>query len=202
MNKQKKQFIILCVVLVAFIAVFFGLKAFTKYQEEKEAEKTEAEKITALTLEIDKTTEFSYEYGGVTITFVKEEDTWYYKDDTSISIVQSSIETMLSKVEEIIAEQQITDPEDISQYGFDEPQNVITLRVGEETVTVTIGMVNEITSQYYMMISGDDSVYLTDSTVYDGFQKSVADVTEEEEEEEETDESDESDTTDETDTAE
>lgn len=195
MDKQKKQFIVLCVILVAFAAVFFGLKEFAKYQEEKEAEKEEAAKITALTLEADEITEFSYQYKGETITFVKEEDTWYYKDDTSISIIQSSIETMLSKVEKIIAEQQIADPEDISQYGFDEPQNVISLQMGDDTITVTIGMENEITSQYYMMISGDDSVYLTDSTVYSGFQKSVEDVTEEEEEEE-TDTADEADTAD------
>lgn len=205
MQKQKKQFVILCVVLVAFVAVFFGLKALTKHQEEKEAEKEEAEKITVAALNTEDISEFSYQYEGTTIIFVKEEDVWYYKEDKSIPITQTMIETMLSNMEKIVAEQKIADPEDISQYGLEEPSNVIELQVGESTFTVTIGMQNEFTSQYYMMVSDDDNVYLTDSSIYNGFKKSVEDLTEETEEEDTSEEGDttgEEDTTEESDTPE
>lgn len=183
MQKQKKQFLILCIVLIAFVAVFFIMKAVTKHQEEKEAAQAEAEKITALTLNTEEITEFTYQYEGTSITFVKEEDTWYYQEDKTISISQTMIETMLSNVAKITAQQQITTTDDISQYGMDAPLSVIELQMGETTVTITVGMQNTITSQYYMMVSNDDTVYLTDSTVYSAFQKSVEDLTEVEEEE-------------------
>lgn len=184
MQKQKKQFLILCIVLIAFVAVFFIMKAVTKQQEEKEAAQAEAEKITALTLNTEEITEFTYQYEDTSLTFVKEEDTWYYQEDKTIPISQTMIETMLSNVAEITAEQQITATDDISQYGMDTPLSVIALQMGETTVTITVGMQNTITSQYYMMVSNDDTVYLTDSTVYSAFQKSVEDLTEVEEDSE------------------
>lgn len=183
MQKQKKQFLILCIILIAFVAVFFIMKAVTKHQEEKEAAQAEAEKITVLSLNTEEITEFTYQYEGTSLTFVKEEDTWYYQEDKTISISQTMIETMLSKVAEITAEQQITTTDDISQYGMDAPLNVIEIQMGETIVTITVGTQNTITSQYYMMVSNDDTVYLTDSTVYSAFQKSVEDLTEVEEEE-------------------
>lgn len=179
MKKQKRQFIILCVVLVAFCGTFFGLKAFNKHQEEKEAQKEEDEKIKLTGMSADKVTEFSYQNNGEEITFVKEDDTWYYQADKSVSIKQTSITSMLSNVGTITAGQKLEAPEDISEYGFDEPQNVIRVKGADQELTITIGMYNSMTSQYYLMVSGDDSVYLVDSTIYTAFQKSVADVTEE-----------------------
>ena len=179
MKKQKRQFIILCVVLVAFCGTFFGLKAFNMHQEEKEAQKEEDEKIKLTGMSADKVTEFSYQNNGEEITFVKEDDTWYYQADKSVSIKQTSITSMLSNVGTITAGQKLEAPEDISEYGFDEPQNVIRVKGTDQELTITIGMYNSMTSQYYLMVSGDDSVYLVDSTIYTAFQKSVADVTEE-----------------------
>lgn len=188
MQKQKKQFVILCVVLVVFVGLFFGIKAWQNHKEEQEAAAQEAERITAASLDVDEISEFSYQYEGTEITFVKEEDTWYDQEDKSITITQNMISTMLSNLSEITAEQQITSPEDTDQYGFDAPSNVIQLKMGDSTFTVTIGMQNEITGQYYLMVSDDDTVYLVDSTIPYAFQKSVEDLTEEEEEEAETDE--------------
>lgn len=182
MKKQKTQFIILCVVLAVFCGAFFGLKAFNKHQEEKEAQKEEDEKISLTGMDAEKITEFSYRDDGEEITFVKEDDTWYYQADKSVSIKQTSITSMLSNVETITASRKIEAPEDTGEYGFDEPQNMIRLKGSDQELTITIGMYNSMTSQYYLMLSGDDSVYLVDSTIYSAFQKSVEDVTEEPEE--------------------
>lgn len=189
MKKQQKQFIILCIVLVAFCGVFFGLKAYNSHQEKKAEEEEEASKITLDVADSDEVTELSYLYDGETLTFVKEDDAWYYAADPSISINQTSITGMISNAASITADQKIESPEDTSEYGFDDPQNVIMLKTDSGTVTVTIGIYNSMTSQYYLMVSGDDNVYLADSTVYSAFQKSVEDVTEEEEETEESDDS-------------
>ena len=182
MKKQKRQFIILCAVLVAFCGAFFGLKAFNKHQEEKEAQEEEDQKISLDGMSAETITEFSYKKSGEEITFVKEDDTWYYQADKAVNIAQTSISTMLSNVKTITADQKIEKPEDISEYGFDEPQNVIRLKGTDQELTITVGMYNSMTSQYYLMLSGDDNVYLVGSTVHNAFNKSVEDVTEEEEE--------------------
>lgn len=181
MQKQKKQFIILCVILVAFCGIFFGLRAFNKHQDEKKAKEEEAEKITAVSLSVDDVTEFSYQYNGAEIAFVKEDDTWYSKDDRERKITQSAISSMLSSAGTVTASQKLEAPENISEYGFDTPLNVIRLKTGDQETTITIGMYNSITSQYYLMVSGDENVYLVENSIYTAFQKSLEDVTEEEE---------------------
>ena len=183
MQKQKKQFIILCVILVAFCGIFFGLKAFNQHQEDKKAREEEEEKITAFSLSSDEITEFSYQHEGAEIAFVKEDGTWYDKEDRERKITQTAVTSMLSKLENVTASQKLEAPEDLAEYGFDQPQNVIRIKTGEKERTVTIGMYNSITGAYYLMVDGDSNVYLVDGTVYTAFDKSVEDVTEEEEEE-------------------
>ncbi len=180
MRKQKKQFILLFVVLMVFCGAFFGLRAFNQQQKEQEDAEKQAEKITVVSLKADEITEFSYQKDEKEVSFVKEEGTWYDQNDRTIPIVQTMISTMLSNVEKVTADQEIADVQDVSEYGFDQPENVIRLKMADgKEHTITIGMYNSMTSQYYMMVDEDTRVYLTDGTVYSAFQKSVEDLTEE-----------------------
>ena len=42
---------------------------------------------------------------------------------------------------------------------------------GDETTTIDIGDYNEMLSEYYIKVSGDENVYLADSTLKDAFSK-------------------------------
>ena len=65
----------------------------------------------------------------------------------------------------------VDDYDSIADYGLDQPQNTITVTCGNETTTIDIGDYNEMLQEYYIKISGDDKIYLADSTLKDAFSK-------------------------------
>ena len=74
-------------------------------------------------------------------------------------------------MKKITAAEAIDDYDSIADYGLDQPQNTITVTCGNETTTIDIGDYNEMLQEYYIKISGDDKIYLADSTLKDAFSK-------------------------------
>lgn len=181
MQKQKKQMIVIIIILILFVAAYFGMRSYNAKQEEKEAAETEAEKIYVTELKKDDITAFSYQTDGETLSFVKEEDTWKCENDETLTLDETAISTMLSTVATLEAAESVEDAGELSEYGFDTPTNVITLTTEKGTTTLTIGMNNSITDQYYMTKDGDDSLYLVSSGVPAAFEKTLADLEAEEE---------------------
>ena len=81
------------------------------------------------------------------------------------------ITTLLDNLKKVTAAEAITDYDSLSDYGLDQPQNTITVTCGDETTTIDIGDYNEMLSEYYIKVSGDENVYLADSTLKDAFSK-------------------------------
>ncbi len=183
MDGQKKQFIGICILVVLCVAAYFGLKIYNEKVAEKEQQEAEDKKIEAVSIDKEKVKSFSYQMEGNTLTFEKEEDIWYEKEDHSINIDQDAISTMLDAVTEVTAEEKLENVEDISEYGFDSPTNVLTFEMEDGTRTITIGMQNEITNEYYIMDNNSDAIYVVKTNLNATFSKSVADMTAEEEEE-------------------
>lgn len=177
MNGQKKQFIGICVLVVLCVASYFGLKTYNTKTAEKEQKEEESKKIEAVKIDKEKVNAFSYQLNGTTITFEKDGDTWYYQPDHSINIDQDKINTMLAAVADVTSEEKLENVEDTSEYGFDNPTNVLTFTMGDGTRTITIGMQNEITNQYYIMDNNSDTIYIVDSSMSTAFSKSVEDMT-------------------------
>lgn len=183
MQNQKKQLFILCGVLIICVAVLLLWRFYGKQQEEAEAAKQEAEKITILQLPTEDITAFSYEKDGETLSFSKEEDVWLYDGDKTLTLGESVIETMLSAVEDFSAEEQITDYENLSDYGLETPQNTITFQTKEQEYILYLGNENEMLSEYYVKLEGSGTVYLVSTSINTVFQKDVEDLIAEEEEE-------------------
>lgn len=177
MNGQKKQFIGICVLVVLCVAAYFGLKTYNAKTTEKEQKEEESKKIEAVKIDKEKVNAFSYQLNGTTITFEKDGDTWYYQPDHSINIDQDKINTMLAAVADVTSEEKLENVEDTSEYGFDNPTNVLTFTMEDGTRTITIGMQNEITNQYYIMDNNSDTIYIVDSSMSTAFSKSVEDMT-------------------------
>lgn len=177
MNGQKKQFIGICVLVVLCVAAYFGLKTYNAKTAEREQKEEESKKIEAVKIDKEKVNAFSYQLNGTTITFEKDGDTWYYQPDHSINIDQDKINTMLAAVADVTSEEKLENVEDTSEYGFDNPTNVLTFTMEDGTRTITIGMQNEITNQYYIMDNNSDTIYIVDSSMSTAFSKSVEDMT-------------------------
>lgn len=177
MDGQKKQFIGICILVLVCVAAYFGLKAYNEKAAEKEQKEAEEKQIDAVTIEKDKVKAFSYQTAGTTITFEKEEDTWYYQGDHSIKIDQDAVSAMLDAVAKVTAEEKLENVEDTSEYGFDSPTNVLTFQMEDGTRTITIGMQNEITDEYYIMDNNSNAIYVVTTDLNTTFSKSVEDMT-------------------------
>ena len=177
MQKQGKQLLILLALVLAFGAAYIGMRAYNDKQEEKEKQEEEAARIYVNDVRQEDITAFSYQTGETTLHFVKEGDTWTSQEDTA-ELDQSKITEMLSaaaplEAEGVIEEESQSDP---SEYGMDSPLNVITLTTAEGSITLTVGMENPVTGQYYVTRSGDERLYLVAGSFPSSFEKSLEDL--------------------------
>lgn len=178
MRKQGKQLIILLLVLVLLIAGFFGVKKYNEIQAQKPEEDTE---ITVLEVARDDIVSFSYDYEGVVHSFEKVDDIWYYTEDRTLTIDESTIDVMLNRVAPLTAKQELGEVSDLSQYGLDEPLRTITYATADQSYTIQIGNHNSVTSVYYLKLADDNKVYTVANPVKTVFDKDAEDWVEAEE---------------------
>lgn len=181
MIKQKKQLIILCLVLILAIV---ALVLVFELPTEEEADETQSYPIT--TLDQETVNKFSFANDGGTYHFTRQDDVWSFDDDKSVDIDETIVERMIGKVTSLSALNCIEDVEDIAQYGFDEPAASIQISDGTTAYTILIGDYNDLTGTYYLCLESDqETVYTTDSyTVSDFLDNSIDTLTVQEEESE------------------
>lgn len=188
-NKQIKQLIVTVAMLLICIVAYVALVNYGNVKKSLEEDASEKENKSKATIiceikSVDDITEFSYITEEQKIMLYREgEDTWLYKGDDSIDVDENVVESdMLAKIAYIKSEVVIESPEDINAYGFDKPTNNIVLKLSDGTVhTIMIGAQNEFdTGKYYMMVEGDNNVYVVDSVIPNAFCYPVEDLTEKE----------------------
>lgn len=168
MQKQKKQFIVVLAALVLLIAAYFAVNSYVKKEQKKEEEEAQ---ISVAKVDSDKIDTFSYTVEGTTYEFKKEDENWVCESDTSIELDSDSVTDMLGNLNDVQAEEELTDYDDLADYGLDDPQNQITVHMGEDQKTFSIGDYNDMVGNYYLKVDGDDNVYLIDSGLKDAFSK-------------------------------
>lgn len=165
MEKQKKQLLLLLGVLVLVVAAWFGVSLIP---EEDETEETMSYQVSDL--EKDAVTKLTYTNEQGTFSFSKEGEEWSYEADKSVDIEESTLENMIGKLASYASENQITEVEDLSIYGLDEPKYTILLSDGTTSYTMFVGDYNTTTYTYYMCLESDPATVYTvqssDVTVY------------------------------------
>lgn len=86
------------------------------------------------------------------------------------------MEAIAEKLSALEAEELVEEPQDLAEYGLDAPLNILTFTTDAGSVTLTVGMQNPVTSQYYLTKSGDDALYLMDSGFLSSFEKSAEEL--------------------------
>ena len=186
MQKQKKQFMIAVLVLAALALCYLGLRYYNTKQEEKEQEEEEAATIKVTDDSSEDVTEWSFQYNGTTLSFAKNDsDEWYDTADESVKLDQDLISGLLTNITSVIAEDEVTDYEALSDYGMDAPEVVVSYTTEEGSKTLSFGMTNEVLSKDYMMLEGNDTIYLVGTTVKSAFEITVDDLIATEEDTEE-----------------
>lgn len=173
MKKQQKQMLILGVVLLLLLVAYFLLPQVVK--EPKEEQK---ESYAVTVLDASLVTELSFTNEGEEHSFVKEGDMWYAKEDKSLPIIQDSLENLVEKAGNITASTKIDDVTDFAQYGLENPQHVVSLKVNDKEYVIQMGDYNDITGEYYLRMQGESTVYMVESTVVTSFNTTLSELTE------------------------
>lgn len=201
MNKQKRLFIILVVVLIVCLAGYMGLLHYNKYKsDDSESESTSVE---ALSIESSTVRSFSFDINGEQYTFSRvqaagdesiedsteeseksissgtdstegsessetessetEDVQWVCDNDPELKLNTSKIMTMFGCITSITASEKFDADTDVSDFGFDTPQNTITMTTDDNTYTIVVGAKNAMLSQYYVKVN--DDVYLSSTTI-------------------------------------
>lgn len=180
MKKQKIQMLVIVVILLLCVAAYFVATQYTKKQEQRDKDSETQGQVSLTVIDPDAVDAFSYIADGTTYSYTKDGDTWICENDTSLKMDADSIATLLEHLKKVTAAESITDYDSVSDYGLDQPQNTITVTCGDETTTIDIGDYNEMLSEYYLKVSGDDKIYLVDSTLKDAFSKTPDTMVQEE----------------------
>lgn len=168
--KRGKKLILLCCVLVV-LGVGYAV-ARTVY-----AEPGEEDEGIALAVPQDAS-RLEWTSDGVTLALVREDDSWGYADDDAFPLDQSVPENMTSTLSALTASRVLDAPEELSDYGLDDPKLTITATDADGTAyTFSIGDQNEVTQEYYLLYNGDSSqVYMVDSSLKDAFSLGLYDM--------------------------
>lgn len=204
MNKQKRTFVILAIVLVACLAGYLGLLNYNKYKSDDDSE-SESDSVEALSLDSSDVKSLSFLIDGQEYTFsrIKSEDTsdeteatesektdteteensesstdddeqWVCDNDTSLKINTSKVTSLLGNATSITASKKFDSDADTSDFGLDEPRNVVKLSTADETYTITIGEKNAMLGEYYIKVN--DDVYLSSNTILGAIPDSIDDM--------------------------
>lgn len=179
MKKKNKGFRLLglLILLIILIACYFAVIYSNQKREQKEAEEEE-ETITIGSAEKDSIAAFSFENDGTTYAFTKTDDTWVYDDDNEFPVDQDAVDTLLDEVVTVSASRLLEENTDnYSDYGLTSPSNVITVSDTDgNTTTYHIGDENSVTTEYYVYVDDNDSVYMIPTALPDAFDIELYDL--------------------------
>ena len=166
MKKQKIQILILLVLCIVCVGGYFIIRNHTFETEE------ETVSVDVTNFNKDDVTELILS-GDHEVHLVKSDDVW----------------TENSLPDETIKESTVNTPEDLSQYGLEEPFRTITAVLSDGTqVVIYAGNKSDLLSEYYIKVEGNDNVYLVSSNIVTDFDKDPEDFIDETETETATEE--------------
>lgn len=151
-----------------------------KNQNTETADTQEDTSVTIFTLEDTDVTALSWTWDGETVELEREDELWCYAPDPSFPLDDSQMEVMLSDLTELKADKTIEAPEDLSQYGLEEPAATVTVTTGTEGERqILLGDETGMGGSVYCDV-GDGNVYLVDEAVLDDFCYGLYDLVEKE----------------------
>ena len=136
MNKQKRLFIILVVVLIVCLAGYMGLLHYNKYKsDDSESESTSVE---ALSIESSTVRSFSFDINGEQYTFSRVQAA----GDKSIEDSTEKSEESISSGTDSTEESESSETEDVQRVSDNAPE----LKLNTSKITTMLGCITSITA--------------------------------------------------------
>lgn len=182
MKKKKNPLILGVGALAVLCAVYAGVTVYGKHADKAKAQKEEESQIRLT--EISDVTEISYKNQSGELSFVKDGDTWYYKEDRDFPLQQYQLTALASEAGMLNAVRRLTGGDGLKQYGLDEPERSVTVTGADKTsVTILIGnpVSEESGSDYYAIREGDTTACTISSSLPEDLGRGLYDLIELEE---------------------
>lgn len=174
MKRQKKQLITLAALFVFLLLAYFGLQNYNNIEAQKEEENNT---IVITEFESDEVSAFSYDYDGENYSYTKKEDEWLYDGDSTLDMEETLIISMLDTAGSLLGEEIISEYDSLDTYGLENPSKTITVTLTDDTqITIKVGAYNDIVGYYYLLVEGDNNLYLVDSTILYTFEVSYTEL--------------------------
>ena len=165
--------LILIVLLVLYFVIDLQQK---KADQEAETEETE-ESSLPVSVTNDEIAKVTVKNGDVTMTYTKNDDTWTYEEDSDFPLDESAVDTKMSKLTSLTVDRVLESPEDLSEYGLDEPkQEVTVLKTDGTAFTLYIGNQNSSNNDFYVKVDDGTDVYTMPASSVNVFDMQPYDV--------------------------
>ena len=125
----------------------------------------------------DEISKVTVKNGDVTMTYVKNDDTWTYEEDPDFPLDESAVNTKMNCLTTLTVDRVLESPEDLSEYGLDKPQQEVTvLKTDGTTFTLYIGNQNSSNNDFYVKVDDGADVYTMPSSSVNAFNMQPYDV--------------------------
>jgi len=184
MNKRKAdlkrtgRLLVLLFLLFAVAAALIILKINGKADPEGTAR--EEESYPVIQIDSSKVKEIGIINREETVNLIREGEEWKCReketeDAEEVSIDSSLVDEFLAKATSVTASEKIENVTDLSQYGLEDPSVNITLQWDDNMYIIRLGDYNSIIGSYYLSLNEEGTVYLIDSSLYYGLNKTLED---------------------------
>ncbi len=171
---KKRKNLPLLILLIAFVVlcvIYLLLKNYVSKTEE--AESSSDEGTTVYEIDSDDIAKLSFYISDEKYTFIQGDDGWTLKNHDTYPVDEDQIGNLTSALSDVKAQRELDDVDDLSEYGLDDPEDVVTIKDTDGNKTkITIGDTNEAASYCYIYLNDDtDKVYAISSdfaTVFSG----------------------------------
>ncbi len=162
MKKKAKTLIVLSAVLIVCIGAYVGVTVHNANVAKKESAETDTVRIYPSSWEAPLT--IAYETAGSTLSFTREETTWYYDGDRDFPLKQTSVSSLSSALYTLSAIRAFDAPDDLSVYGLVAPAYKIMVSDNNgNPLTLLIGSMSG--DNYYAMENGGGEIYTIDASL-------------------------------------
>ena len=176
-KKKGKGLLFAVLILIVLLVLYFVIDLQQK-KADQEAE-TEETKDSSLPVSVtdDEIAKVTGKNGDVTMTYPKNDDTWTYEEDSDFPLDESAVDTKMSKLTSLTVDRVLESPEDLSEYGLDEPkQEVTVLKTDGTAFTLHIGNQNSSNNDFYVKVDDGTDVYTMPASSVNVFDMQPYDV--------------------------
>lgn len=159
-KKKTVKIFVLLIIIVLLLILYFALKNYNRVQEDKEETKAQSDII--FSFDEDDIKNLSFLISGERVSFTKSEEKWTYDNDESFPVNADQMTVLTDSLAEVTANRTLENVENLSDYGLDEPEDIIQITdANDEVTTITVGDTNDSTGDCYVYLNEDNQTVYT-----------------------------------------